>query len=727
MAVQLFPHNQKAYAAACTLLGQTGRAAVIHPTGTGKSYVAFAYIQDHPGERVLWLSPSEYIFKTQCEGLRREEPEFPLANVQFYTYAKLMLLSPAGLAALAPDLIILDEFHRCGAEQWGAGVQRLLAACPAAKVLGLSATNVRYLDNQRDMAEELFGGCVASEMTLGEAIVRGILPAPKYVTTVFRYQQELARYERRVAQVRGAGLKEQNQKYLDALRRALEKAEGLDKVFARHLTVKNGRYIVFCASVEHMREMIRQVPEWFAGVNPDVRVYPVYSDDPEAGTAFSDFKTAQNDSLKLLFCIDMLNEGVHVKDVSGVILFRPTISPTVYKQQIGRALTAGVLTTPLIVDVVNNFENLTSIRILQEEMRTAIQRMYRMGEGAAVVAESFEVVEQVRDCRELFEQLEGSLRSSWEQYFLAASEYAAEHGHLNVPKRYKSPGGLNLGEWITTQRGVYKGRLSGGLSEQQIRRLEGIGMLWDNRLEISWERNFAAARRYYEQHGDLLVPVDYVDADGCALGNWVANLRSQRANSEKRRLLSEDRIARLDSIGMSWDVISQKWEQNFREAEAYARAHGDLDVPYDYKTESGFALGTWICNLRATRSGTAKKRRPLREEQIRRLDALGMVWDKGAGALWNRSYAAARAYYEQHGDLNVPSRYVTAEGIALGKWITRQRYARQHPERSNAQMTPERIRLLDEIGMDWKLKNGRECCAADKGEHDIKSDAMGGT
>lgn len=48
-------------------------------------------------------------------------------------------------------------------------------------MLGLSATHIRYLDNQRDMADELFDGCIASKMTLGEAIGRGILPTPKHV------------------------------------------------------------------------------------------------------------------------------------------------------------------------------------------------------------------------------------------------------------------------------------------------------------------------------------------------------------------------------------------------------------------------------------------------------------------------------------------------------------------------------------------------------------------
>lgn len=233
MAVQLFEHNAKAYQAAVKMMQQYGKAAIVHPTGTGKSYIAFKLIEDHPDAVIVWLSPSEYIFKTQRESLLRQDPDFPLQNVRFYTYAKLICCTPAQLQEIAaqdPAYIILDEFHRAGAEYWGDSTQKLLALCPQAKLLGLTATNVRYLDNNRDMAEELFDGHVASEMSLGEAIVRGILPAPKYVTTVFKYQQDLARYQNRVNNLRSPGIQDVNQKYLDALKRALEQADGLDKV-----------------------------------------------------------------------------------------------------------------------------------------------------------------------------------------------------------------------------------------------------------------------------------------------------------------------------------------------------------------------------------------------------------------------------------------------------------------------------------------------------------------
>ena len=426
VALRLFEHNEKAYHAAVRMMEQYGKAAIVHPTGTGKSYIAFKLIEDNPEKVVIWLSPSEYIFKTQLESLKRNDPDFPLANVLFYTYAKLMCCTQAQLekiAAQKPAYIILDEFHRAGAECWGESTVALLKLCPEAKLLGLTATNIRYLDNNRDMAEELFDGHTASDMTLGEAVVRGILPAPKYVTTVYQYQKTLAKYQARVDNLRAPGIQDVNQKYLDALRRALEQADGLDLVFQHHITQTSGKYIVFCANKEHMDEMISHVPEWFSGVNPDVVVYEAYSDDPNTDKAFADFKTDTSNRLKLLFCIDMLNEGVHVEGISGVILFRPTISPIIYKQQIGRALTAGNTEAPLILDVVNNFEGLTSISGLQSEMQEAVHRLYANGEGDKIVTERFEVIEQVHDCRVLFERLQASLSSSWDHYFSEASIY----------------------------------------------------------------------------------------------------------------------------------------------------------------------------------------------------------------------------------------------------------------------------------------------------------------
>ena len=162
--IDLFEHNRTAYEKVCTMLASRGKAAVVHPTGTGKSCIAFKLAEDNLSSHILWLSPSEYIFRTQLDNLKRAcGVEF--SNISFLTYAKLMLADEEVMQTYSPEYIILDEFHRCGAEMWGKGVDRLLSVYPKTPVLGLSATNIRYLDNHRDMADELFDGNIASEMT----------------------------------------------------------------------------------------------------------------------------------------------------------------------------------------------------------------------------------------------------------------------------------------------------------------------------------------------------------------------------------------------------------------------------------------------------------------------------------------------------------------------------------------------------------------------------------
>lgn len=371
MSVKLFEHNLEAYNAAVTMLDEKGKAVIVHPTGTGKSFIGFRLAEDNLGKRVLWLTPSDYIVKTQLENLCKEGGS-ELNNITFVTYAKLMMMNEEEMAELKPDIVIADEHHRIGAARWMTGVEGVMRMYPNAKYLGLSATNIRYLDNQRNMAEEMFDGNIASEMTLGEAIVRGILLPPTYVISVYDYRKELERYKERVGNINNEAIRTKSKAELDNLRRTLERAEGLETVFRKHMKNKAGKYIVFCSNSNHLDEMISHVYEWFGGVDPDVHIYRVYSEDPTASKEFLAFKEDNSKHLKLLYCIDMLNEGVHVNDIDGVIMFRPTVSPIIYKQQIGRALSANKNRSPVIFDVVNNFENLCSISSVQEEIKLAV-------------------------------------------------------------------------------------------------------------------------------------------------------------------------------------------------------------------------------------------------------------------------------------------------------------------------------------------------------------------
>ena len=125
MALDLFPHNAEAYDAVVKMLQEKGRAAVIHPTGTGKSFIAFKLCEDNREKTICWISPSEYIFRTQLENLAAVSEDYKPENIKFFTYARLMNMTAEEISAIDPDYIIIAEVHRCGARRWGTGVQLL--------------------------------------------------------------------------------------------------------------------------------------------------------------------------------------------------------------------------------------------------------------------------------------------------------------------------------------------------------------------------------------------------------------------------------------------------------------------------------------------------------------------------------------------------------------------------------------------------------------------------
>lgn len=668
MAISLFEHNETAYYAALSMMKKVGKAAIVHPTGTGKSFIGFKLCEDNPNKKICWLSPSEYIFKTQLENLSAVSDGYQPKNIDFYTYARLMNLTDCEIADIQPDYIVLDEFHRAGAEEWGKGVQKLLKYYVNLPILGLSATNVRYLDNQRDMADELFDGNIASYMTLGEAIVRGILNAPKYVLSVYSCRKSLKKYEERVRRQKSKATRDAAEEYLEELRRSLDKAEGIDEIFKKHITDKNGKYIVFCSDYEHLCEMTDKVPEWFGKIDEAPHIYKAYSEDPSTDEAFAAFKKDDSEHLKLLFCIDMLNEGVHVDDVSGVILLRPTVSPIIYKQQIGRALSASKKTHPVIFDIVLNIENLYSIGSIEDEMQIATAYYRSRGEGDKIAVENFRIYDEVKECRSLFNRLNDALSASWEYMYSVAKRYYETHGNLEVEKRYITEEGYSLGTWLNTQRLVNAGKSRGILTAEQVEKLNAIGMRWESVRDISWEKYYAVAKEYFAEHGNLLPPITDKLYRGVKLSRWIAQLRSYRKSGICSAYLTDERIKLLDEIGMVWDVPDYLFEKNYAALLDYYKENGNADVPSYYVTADGLRLGAWVFNTRSRKNGIGKGAE-LTDEQIKRLDELGFSWEGRHKNTWDKAYLAVCEYKKKYGDLKIPVAYVTADGLALGRWI----------------------------------------------------------
>ena len=113
---------------------------------------------------------------------------------------------------------------------------------------------------------------------------------------------------------------------------------------------------------------------------------------------------------------------------------------------------------------------------------------------------------------------------------------------------------------------------AGQLSRQKIAQSDSIGMIWGNRNDRQWNEGYQEARRYVDAHGDLNVPADYVSPSGYNLGNWVKRQRYTRQNPEKScAVLTEERIAKLDEIGMRWENRKQSTVTSTQEELIFTR------------------------------------------------------------------------------------------------------------------------------------------------------------
>jgi len=408
MSVVLLPHNEIAYDNVKELHNRGDRAAVIHPTGSGKTYIFIKLVEDNQDKKILYLSPRDLINHQIKEKIIEAEGKM-YRNVDRMTYQKLSAMSEEERAELDYDIIVLDEFHHCGSPIWGNAVRELIDNNPGSKVLGLSATPIRYFDGNVDMAEELFGGNIASEMTFREAVDRGILPEFDYVSALYGYDESLRELKEEIDNANVADSKKvEAYKLYEELKTELgDNVIGLPELLAKHMPNKSGKCIVFCKNVEDMKQKMQEAKAMFAEVNDDLTIYSVsaYETEKKNRKTIDAFKKDNNpESLKVMFAVDMLNEGYDMPDIDYGLFLRPTQSPTVYQQQMGRTIRNGGKRAT-ILDLVDNFSTIEVIEDFTKKMK-GYEANQNPEERESKGKERVRVYDYTKKAREIIEKIE---------------------------------------------------------------------------------------------------------------------------------------------------------------------------------------------------------------------------------------------------------------------------------------------------------------------------------
>lgn len=280
------------------------------------------------------------------------------------------------------------------------------------------------------------------------------------------------------------------------------------------------------------------------------------------------------------------------------------------------------------------------------------------------------------------------------------SVFGAERGHVDVPRSHKTASGAPLGVWLHRQRAL---AADGRLPSDRRERLNDLGVRWTVYAREAGIAVFAAFVRKHE-HG--LVPHTFHTASGFPLGTWVQSRRKQWSADPHRalRLWPE-----LVALGFVWEVRNAEhaWVAAIAALTRYRDGHGDVLVPQRFIAEDGLHLGRWVDSRRVEyRSGV------LIPTRVTQLEALGIMWklresaddparQRRENAHFARMLGRVAAWSRQHNDRVPGVRVVDGDGVAIGRWLVRQR--RLSRQRRLAQ---DRTAQLDAWHAAWSTGRG---------------------
>ncbi len=375
--ISLFPHNEEGYKALINGLEDDNFAFLERATGTGKSPIMIKYLANNMiGKRVLWVTMHDAMFN---QLVNRDMPSFHTSK-DLYEKLDCVLYSSlpkhdANWYFENYDCFIFDEAHHCGASKWGevvAGLRDLVTLSDDKKMIGITATGIRYLDDYMDVAKEYFNGNVVSRLSISEAILKEILPAPFYVNFNRNYEEELLKVETKLYRLRQYheldGIREQ----VRNLRKTTSIQYNIGNLM-KNYDIKSGeKYIVFCKDIDDLIRKIEEVKYWFKDID-DIKVYDVHSGKKNSDNQkeINKFETDDSNSLKIMLAVDMFNEGLHIKNVDGIFMLRKTSSPILYLQQLGRVLSfASRKKQVKVFDLAGNATSIDIIYNLYKELLT---------------------------------------------------------------------------------------------------------------------------------------------------------------------------------------------------------------------------------------------------------------------------------------------------------------------------------------------------------------------
>ena len=716
----LYEHNIRSYEKVKQQFEKDNIAAIVHATGTGKSFNALQLALDNKDKKIIYVVPYGSIIEHEKELIEQNEnvsleQDFP--NLEFKTYQSFVNMSDDEIIDLDVDLLILDEFHHIGAPIWGQRINTLIDAHEDLQIFGMTAYTVRDRGTsyERDMVnpenDELFSNKVVSNYDLCDAMIEEVLPKPNYKSG-YVFLEETCEYLENKINSLNSNSKDYKElaPLLKDLKKRAHEAPGLSDIFKTNIK-PDGKYIYFCPlnlenGVNDMDSIMSEARNWIHEMGlteDDYEFYMTTSDMGNDGKRnreafYNDKDLKQNDTsnkLRIMFAINQYNEGVHVPGLDGVIMGRSTQSDIIFFEQLGRALSAGKDNTKEYEELMKKDKE----ELIEECNKRELSYNDSMTKEELVEILLAPVIIDLSNNIGFIKELETNLKDRIKEY-MSSGNNEKRNVHLKNAS-------FNIDM----------------INEDLFRILEYV----QDRLTMTWMDKYELAKAYYDHYGDLEISANFktkngyeYDENGVALGKWI-NTQRQAFKGNSGYKISKEQIELLKEIGMRFETNykEEEWNKKYELAKAYYEHYGNLEIPQSFKTKNGYeydengvALGKWINTQRQAFKGNSGYK--ISKEQIELLKEIGMRFETNyKEEEWNKKYELAKAYFEHYGNLEIPANFKTKhgyeydeDGVALGNWIDTQRQA--FKGNSGYKISKEQIELLKEIGMRFETNYKEE-------------------
>lgn len=406
----MLPHNEKTLQEVITYTDQNKNCCVVNPCGSGKTSIMAAFIALHPSSTFVIITKQ----KNAATYYKNKDKLFATKNVIIVTYnAMYNDYKAQNIEKYNTDYLLIDEAHYIAAQKWKSAFSKIQKTYHPITI-GFTATPQRFEDQgtKNTIINDFFDNNSAGNFSIKQLQKAGVFVEPKYILSLYNMDTII---EKQIAKINQSDLSEIAKKFwCKKLETTLQ--DWKDNTYPEKILKENlpnymykkhcNRILVYTPNAADIPQHQTFIDTIIKNIFPQKSVQSYVYTYKTSEQPFNDFLEEDSNDIKILYSIDKIMETIHIDDLRIMIMLRPSISNRIITQQFGRINSITNKNQPLIIDMVNNLENLSTLSPNQ-----ALSGQERHYEETQETLPTITLPSYITKYRSIFSRLDNTLKS----------------------------------------------------------------------------------------------------------------------------------------------------------------------------------------------------------------------------------------------------------------------------------------------------------------------------